>query len=348
MRLSSLVLLAVSAARAVRTPHRAADAANAAGAHAAGVWPHLCTAPSANYSAFNETRCPAFETCAPNPFSLTGWGCAPFLNATICSNFQSCPGPTRCVLAAGTPDPNDYHGVYACVGAGNASWGASRCACKPGAPLPPSPALKNVLVVGDSISLLYLPALQAALADVAQVQHAPWSGDGGAEEAAYALQCGLTHWLASPSGIPVAWDLVFFNVGMHNSGQGAAWIVPGQSGEPAAYGAELAALAAGLRAAGGGAGGATRLLFGITTPMLCNASVDHVISAGLNPAAAAIMAATGVPTLDLYAAVVEKCGPVPQAACFNLTGCFCPHCPGQGSDWLAAAVIAPAIRDALL
>jgi hypothetical protein len=189
---------------------------------------------------------------------------------------------------------------------------------------------------------MYTPALALALADVAQVQHAPWSGDGGAEESGYALQCGLTHWLASPSGVPVAWDLVYFNTGMHNSGQGAAWVVPGQSGAPAAYGAELAALAAGLRATG------TRLLFGITTPMLCNASVDSVIDTGLNPAAAAIMGAAGIPTVDLYAAVVGQCGPVPQAACFNQSGCFCPHCPGQGSDWLANAVIAPAIRNALL
>ena len=189
---------------------------------------------------------------------------------------------------------------------------------------------------------MYTPAVAMALADVAQVQHAPWSGDGGAEESSYALQCGMTHWLSSPSGAPISWDLIYFNTGMHNSGQGAAWIVPGQSGEPAAYGAELAALVAGLRATG------TKLLFGITTPMLCNASVNHVIDAGLNPAAVAIMAAEGVETVDMYAAVVEKCGPVPQATCFNQSGCFCPHCPGNGSDWLATTVIAPAIRSALL
>jgi hypothetical protein len=305
-------------------------------------WPFLCTTPSSNYSSFNETRCPAYETCAPNPFSLSGWGCAPFVNATICSNFQSCPGPTRCVLSAGTPDPNDFHGVYACVGSGNVSWGRSRCACKPGAPLPPQPNLKNVLIIGDSISIMYTPSVAAALADVAQVQHAPWSSDGGAEESNYALQCGLTHWLASPSGAPISWDLIYFNTGMHNSGQGAAWIVPGQSGEPAAYGAELAALIAGLRGVG------TRLLFGITTPMLCNASVNHVIDAGLNPAAAAIMAAQGVQTVDMYSAVIDKCGPVPQASCFDTVSCFCPHCPGNGSDWLATTVIAPAIRNALL
>ena len=314
-------------------------------AAAPGPWPHLCTPPSPNYTAFNETRCPIFETCAPNPFSLSGWGCAPHANATICNNFQSCPGATTCQLANGSGNASDYHSVYRCVGPTGVPWGSSRCSCKPGAPLPPSPTLKNVLIIGDSISIGYTPFVAQALAGVAQVQHAPFSGDGGAEESAYSLQCGLTHWLASPSGVPIQWDLIYLNNGMHNTGEGAAWIVPGQSGEPAAYGAELAALTQGLlaRAALDGA----RTLFGITSPMLCNASIDSIISSTLNPTAAALMGALGVPTVDLYAAITAKCGAVPTAECFGLAGCFCPHCNNEGYAWLATEVIAPAIRKVL-
>ena len=47
----------------------------------------------------------------------------------------------------------------------------------------------------------------------------------------------------------------------------------------------------------------TKLLFGITTPMLCNEEID-AIQAGLNKQAAAIMAAAGIPTVDLYAVCV--------------------------------------------
>ncbi len=59
-----------------------------------------------------------------------------------------------------------------------------KCVCKPGPPLAASTTLKNVLVIGDSVSLGYTPVVAALLEDVALVQHAPWGGDGGAEETA--------------------------------------------------------------------------------------------------------------------------------------------------------------------
>lgn len=227
----------------------------------------------------------------------------------------------------------------------NASWGKSRCSCKPGAPLPPSPTLKNVLVVGDSISIGYTPFIAAALADIAQVQHAPFSGDGGSEEASYTLQCLLTYWLSSPSGLPVHWDLIYINTGMHNSGQGAEWIVPGQSGEVAAYTSELASIATALSARAAADG--TKLLFAITSPMLCNSTIDAVITSTLNPAARAIMAALSIPTIDLHKAITDACGPVPQASCFGNAGEFCPHADAYGYGWLANNTIGPAIRAAL-
>jgi hypothetical protein len=165
-------------------------------AAAAAEWT-LCDPSNTGY---NSTRCPPWATCMANGYSLSSWGCAPFPNATVCggSLFQACPAGSACVLRNGSGNATDLHNVYNCVSPrAGASLGTSRCSCKPGAPLPPSPSLKNVLVIGDSISLGYTPFLAAALADVALVQHAPWSGDGGSEEAAYALQCALPFYYLS-------------------------------------------------------------------------------------------------------------------------------------------------------
>ena len=30
-----------------------------------------------------------------------------------------------------------------------------------------------------------------------------------------------------------------------------------------------------------------------------------------------------IPTIDLHQPIIDKCGPVPQASCFNQTGCTC-------------------------
>ncbi len=64
----------------------------------------------------------------------------------------------------------------------------------------------------------------------------------------------------------------------------------------------------------------------------------------LNNQARAIMQELGIPTVDLHAAIVGKCGPAPQASCFNSTGCFCPHCAQVGYAFLGETVIAPALR----
>ena len=71
----------------------------------------------------------------------------------------------------------------------------------------------------------------------------------------------------------------------------------------------------------------------------------------LNNQAAAIMTQHSIPTINLHDAVVQKCGPVPQAECFGMKGCFCPHCAGrpagQGYDWLATSTIVPALTKLL-
>lgn len=102
--------------------------------------------------------------------------------------------------------------MFQCVGTTNST---SVCSCKPGPPLPFSSTLKNVVIIGDSLSLGYTPIVASLLSDIALVQHAPYSGDGGAEESGYGLQC-IDNWMASPAGYPISPDLIYFNFGMHD------------------------------------------------------------------------------------------------------------------------------------
>lgn len=295
-------------------------------------------------STWNISSCPINSTCGINLFSLSNIGCCPYTNAIFCNDFQCCPEDSTCILKDGSNNATDYHGVYTCqMKEMNIT---SKCTCKLGPNLPMSTTLKNVIIIGDSISIGYTPFVAEELSDIAQVIHAPWSSDGGSEEAEYTAQC-LQYWLHSPSGIPYVPDLIWFNSGMHNSGQGADWIVPGQSGDPLDYSNALSAITLQLMNFRN-KNPSVKLIFGITSPMLCNATIDNVITSVINPAAVNIMADAGLPTVDLHAAVVEKCGPVPTQSCFNMTGCFCPHCSNDGYQWLAQTTIAPAIRSLLM
>jgi hypothetical protein len=58
------------------------------------------------------------------------------------------------------------------------------------------------------------------------------------------------------------------------------------------------------------------------------------------------MDSLSIPHISLHDAIVKKCGPVPQARCFDVEGCFCPHCP-PGYQWLAESTVAPAIKSLL-
>lgn len=88
--------------------------------------------------------------------------------------------------------------------------------CKTGPPLPLSTTRKNVLIVGDSVSIGYTPWVAQALQDQALVQHSPWGGDGGAEETQYGYRC-LANLIRAPDGTPLSPDVLVFNWGLHNS-----------------------------------------------------------------------------------------------------------------------------------
>lgn len=303
-------------------------------------YPNVCAAGSP----WNTTACAAGWSCCPNAYSPSGWGCAPFPNAVCCpDNFSACPAGTVCVRSAPPAPPSWNTSVgYNCSTPGG-EVARALPSCKGGPPLPPDGARKNVVYIGDSLSEGLQPVVAAALADVALVQHAPWGGGGGAGTAALAAQCAVPYFLRSPSGIPVAPDVVLFNSGMHNTCPGT--VTPGKCDHPSAYLADLESLTAQLLAWAGGSG--ARLVFALTTLYECDATVNGFIQQ-MNRDAQAVMARHGIAVLNgTYEAILEKCGPPPHPGCASEPSwgdtCFCPHC-GPAYAWLAAQALVPQLR----
>ena len=287
--------------------------------------------------------CAANHTACAATYSASGQGCCVLPNAVCCPNKQTCcPQGTQCVDGGGVLTQCVPTSTVAPVPAPTP--GVS--VCKPGAQKPFAAApRKNVIVLGDSVSIGYTPYVAALLANVALVQHAPFdTRDGGAEETAYGLKC-LEYFVKDPAGKLLQPDVLMFNFGLHDGPLGNA-TEPGQQGNSSVYPGELEQIARGLQRLFPPATSRTKLLFALTSPMLCNANADGNV-VGLNNEAAAIMAALGVPTVDPHAAIVAKCGAVPQQACFGANKCFCPHCSGAGYSWLANSTLAPAIRGML-
>merc|ERR1712159_401754 len=308
---------------------------------------------------YNRTACPLnSSTCCKQSWEPAegAWGCCPFHNATCCSNgYTYCPTGTKCqdqgsgwsVVSRCVPDslqePDVPPGTPSRHVLGSQ---VGDQVCKTGPPLPYSDTLKNVLIIGDSVSIGYTPYVARVLEEVALVQHSPWGGDGGAEETKYGAAC-IDHLVRSPDGTKLMPDVLMFNWGLHNAlaGNCTAPCVPGQSGPPVEYRPYLEQIVKRLKQIASSSKGRTKLLFAITSPDLCNAAIDD-IQVQLNAQAAQVMADNDIPTVDLYHAITNKCGPVPQATCFGLKGCYCPHCP-PGYEWLANSTISPAIRKLL-
>jgi hypothetical protein len=308
-------------------------------------WDTQCKAATGGpYSSWNETRCPSDRaTCCGSGFSPSGVGCCALPGATCCGDnaggtggYACCPAGTACTVISGA---GTYGAVYNCTAPGGASTGLAISVCKGGPMLPMSTTKKNVLWIGDSLSIGMMPHVAANLSDIALVQHAPAGGDGGAEETAYGVYC-LEFFLASPSGMGIKPDLILFNWGMHD-GPMSNDTTPGQNAPPTNYAAELSALTVQLKARAAAFG--AKLAFAHTTPFICTAAQDGCVQ-NLNNQADAIMAANGVPVLKTYEAVIAQCGPAPQAQCFGEKGCWCPHCTDAGYAWLAGTVVAPALR----
>ena len=153
-----------------------------------------------------------------------------------------------------------------------------------------------------------------------------------------------SHWYASLyAGNPTA-------RGLHDGPQlfnlpPANVTIPGQEGSAAVYAKELENITTRLVAHQKQSGG--KLIFGITSPMICKLQADNDVQ-WLNEQAKQIMRKLGVQTVDMYEAVIGRCGKAPQESCFGAKDCFCPHCASAGYEWLANSTIVPAIQEALL
>ena len=238
-----------------------------------------------------------------------------------------------------------YHSVATCISPdgtskGPGAVGGGQEVCKQGAPLPFDTVRKNVIIMGDSVSIGYAPVVADMLAEVALVQHSPWGGDGGAEETHYGALC-LDYLLRAPDGTPQVPDVLWFNWGLHNLVVNGS-VTPGQSGLVRDYGPYLDKIAQRLA----GMMPRTKVVFGLTSPEMCSATTDAIV-VGNNKVAAAIMAKYSIPTVDMHAPIVNKCGAPPQMACLGQKNCFCPHCPGVGYEFIANTTITPAIRKLL-
>ena len=279
--------------------------------------------------------CHVGSVCAA-AYSSNREGCCPYENAVCCPNQQTC-----CPFGTTCEDDGSY--ATTCKGApANQSVGLS--VCKSGAAIPLSTTLPNVLIIGDSVSIGYTPLVATSMAKVALVQHSPYDvRDGGAEETAYGVQC-LDYMLRSPGGVFLKPDVIMFNWGLHDGPLGNS-TVPGQAGLPQFYAPQLEVITQMLIAKEPQA----KLLFALTSPYMCAAQNDGCV-VNLNNQAAAIKAKYKIPTINLHDAVVEKCGPPPQPACFGSKGCFCPHCAGDGSPgyhFIVDNVIVPALTSLL-
>lgn len=124
----------------------------------------LATAALASRTKAAAQVCTTGTVCAAG-YSVSGQGCCPMDNAVCCSNKQTCcPQGTTCAGSG-------Y--LMTCQGA-PPNQTASVSVCKPGAAMPMSTTLPNILIIGDSVSIGYTPDVARRMAKVALVQHSPY------------------------------------------------------------------------------------------------------------------------------------------------------------------------------
>ena len=293
----------------------------------------------------NHTACPEFFSCCQHGWSESegSWGCAPYPDAVCCpSRYYACPSGHTCQESGTTPPWKDE---VVCLPPEDAPDGTpTRKAeeiCKNGPPVLMDESRKNVIVIGDSVSIGLTPFVAESLEDIAQVVHSPWDlHDGGASDAGYGYRC-LTRFLTAADGTPLRPDLLYFNWGIHSA-------VPG-SDEAERYAKYLSWIVQELTEWARSSSDdedPVKLLFAITSPWLNDKDKDDVIVEH-NKQAKRLMNMFDIPTVNLHGPIIAKCGEPPQAACFNKTECWSPHCEGEGYEWLASTVLTPAIRELL-
>jgi acyl-CoA thioesterase-1 len=159
------------------------------------------------------------------------------------------------------------------------------------APVTDDPALPRVLIIGDSISIGYTPAVRAALKGKANVHR----NAGNAESTVTGL-AKLDEWLGGKK-----WDVIHFNWGLHDLKHFDLKTKKLDPTKPvwvplADYEKNLGALVKRLKATG------ARLIFATTTPVPAGADGrEPGIEVRYNEAALRVMKANGVAIDDLQA-----------------------------------------------
>lgn len=108
-----------------------------------------------------------------------------------CCNATYSPTTFGCRLADAA-DFEQSHAIMSRPSAADLEWPPSptKSCCMPGPVLEPSTTLPNCMVLGDSVSIGYTGTATKLLADVCQLQHAPWDvSDGGAGSTAVGVAC---------------------------------------------------------------------------------------------------------------------------------------------------------------
>ena len=171
-------------------------------------------------------------------------------------------------------------------------------------PAADSPAKKNVLILGDSISIGYTPIVQKLLAEQAVVMR-PLQKGGKAEncmDTTLGLE-RIDRWLKLETG---KWDVIHFNWGLHDIKHMSADGKPTENArdpllnDVEKYEKQLRELVSKMKATG------AKLIFATTTPvpdekMKIYRSNEDVIR--YNEAAVRVMKENNVPVDDLYAFV---------------------------------------------
>ena len=259
------------------------------------------------------------------------------------SSLSMCPRPEDCCASAYSPshfgctvDVGDLPARSAGCGDGLGPANATSVCCKMGPEKPPHATKKNVLVIGDSVSIGYTTLatknVEALLFDVAQVQHGPWDvSDGGAGDAATGVAC-LDRWLVTQAMVPVKWDVITFNFGLHD--------MTNSSRCEGLYASQLANITARLAALG------TKLVYFTTTPYMPLRAAGNTVVEDMNDIALEIMEPYGVDVVDLYATVTAHCGAV-YTDCDVCRAHPCSFHYNDAGMNAQAAVVAGAIAAAL-
>ena len=212
-----------------------------------------------------------------------------------------------------------------------------KCAtlCMPGPEYNASSSQPTCLVLGDSVSIGYTPHLVAMLNDSCFVQHSPWSSDGGACSTSYALSC-IDVFTSTAQLYPIKPNVYLFNFGLHDYNLNSAAFFD-------EYVSELTKIRDRLLQSG------AKVLWATTTPVPYSSDINDVVNILNEKALSEVMNPAQIPSVDLYQAVIDRCGPSPFWNCpisLNRPGKPNVHYNSDGYQYLAS-VISPAIKKLL-